>query len=453
MASGIPLPQNDPTASTQTNPVIQKILAALQQAQSASKQAGGALQAGSAPPTTAGISPTPAPPPPLPFQSSGARAPVSPASPRGPSPPPPMPGGGSPTEFGSMKGAQQNTVQQTISNITQAISQAVEKKKAKQTKEAENYTIQLNQALENGDKDMVDTMLSDPKIVKTIEKGLDYHFTKMQGGEPAPPEASGVKAAIQKIMGKQQQPQAPLPKPGQPGGVMLPKPGPEQQLQNAVANARLKAAQDDPNFLRQLATGTTLSSDEQRQAELVAKNLQIAPADVARFSAMENQQIMKVYGQMAVESMKAETAMARTQVSASSRETTAAIGAQGKVDSAKIMAAARRYAADTVKSSLDLKNKQSGQKVDHQLTLGVMKHYDNMSKTYATLAQKATDDKEKKYYQGQADQYQQKFESLNQDIEDQKMLESFQGAVGGGGGDYPGGSNDGNEEDDESDEN
>lgn len=451
MASGIPLPQNDPTASTQTNPIIQKLLATLQQAQQASKQAGGALQAGSAPPTTAGVSPQASPPPPLPFQSSGARAPVSPAAPRGPSPPPPMPGGGTPTEFGSMKGAQQNTVQQTISNITQAIHQAVEKKKAKQTKEAENYTIQLNQALENGDKEMVDTMLSDPKIVKTIEKGLDYHFTKMQGGEPAPPEATGVKAAFQKIMGKQQPPQAALPKPGQPGGVMLPKPGPEQQLQNAVQNARLREAQDNPQFLRQLATGTSLSPEEQRTAELVAKNLQIAPADLAHLSALENQQILKTYGQMALEDMKAEAAMARTKVMASSREGAAAMGAESRINSAKIMADARKYAADMVH---DAATKKGQGKVDHQLTLGVMKHYDNMSKTYATLAEKATSDDEKKFYQKQADTYQQKFDSLNQDIEDQKLMDQFQGVVSGAdGAEYPGGSGGDESEEDEEDQN
>jgi hypothetical protein len=418
--TGVPPELSDSTGTQRALKEIMAKIASLQQG----KQAGSLAtmgQGGAPQPTTAGHTGVAGAPPPLPFNPQGGGSAPQAAAPRALDPGPPMPAG---FQTGMIPGSQDAVIQGTIGGVVQAIHQVNEKKKAEQTKKAENYMTQLSQAIQNGDQEMVNTMLSDPKIVKTIEKGLDYEFVKKPQAaaakqEPEPPEATGIKAAISKMVhGKPKAPQpSQLPMPGQPGGIMLPKPSADQQSAGAISNARLDALKNDPDFLHQQATGSALSGEDNRRAEAIAKNLEISPKEVKILDAQQQIALQKAYTQFALEKMKSEAAMART----------VATG-EFKMNSAKIMADARKYAADITKEHLKI----TRDKADLQLPLAMLKHYDNMSKTYAQLAQKATDSKEKKFYQTQSEMYAQQYEKAHQDIEDQDLLKQYGDFLTGG---------------------
>jgi len=156
-------------------------------------------------------------------------------------------------EFNSKAGAKAATVSGVISNMTQAISRARQKQEESQRTKAANYASQLAQAMADGDQETVQMMLSDPKIVKTIEKGLDYVFPK-EPGEPPPPEAKGVIQGIQKALGrgKFNQQNRPMPAAGQPGGVHLPRPSMAAQTATMQQQAQQKELQFGPQQMAAL---------------------------------------------------------------------------------------------------------------------------------------------------------------------------------------------------------
>lgn len=194
-------------------------------------------------------------------------------------------------EYNTPKGRDGAVVASAIQGVTQFLGQAKQKKEAKTKAQAEGYMSQIHAAQQSGDQDALNLLLTDPKVVSTLEKGLDFLMPKVPGEAP-PPEAHGIKKFLDKLTGKQQggtNPNGPrLPQPNTPGGVIQPRApqsqSNEQAMKDIISKAGLQAFQQDPNLAKQAGTGSALSGQEQRQAELYKNGLAISPEAQAKMS-------------------------------------------------------------------------------------------------------------------------------------------------------------------------
>ena len=375
------------------------------------KMIGGAAQ-----PSPQGGGPTGVPgavvPPPAPnirFDPSGA--PGSPIQTAGPRPAMQIPQTGNQSlgKFTS-KGEARNAGLVSLGNSLSGIFSAVEAKDhAKKAAMAENYLMQINSLIASGDpndRKKAEMFLEDPKIRKILKTGLD--FVPLE--EKVPPEAEGVQAAVQKIQQKQGQPPPP-PQPTQMRPV-LPQPGTQQKLQQAMQSAILQAIQKDPAKALSMMGASQLSSAETRAAEFYQSGLGLSPAQVDTMSAQEKLTGLKVLESSMRDILRLQSDIYKTDKNYS-----------GRVDSAKIMAGAKRYAAD--KYSEAAKGRK-GAAIN--LAAGA-KIYKDMAQEYTTLAGKTgvSDQDKAKYlqmadkYNGMADDY------LNRVSEDSLMDEFMKG--------------------------
>lgn len=188
-----------------------------------------------------------------------------------------------------------------IQGVSDFISKVKAQKQAKTQKQAENYMTQIMAAQQSGDKQTLDMLLEDPKVVKTLEKGLEFIIPKVPG-EPPPPEATGMMAAIKKITGhgQKQNQNARLPAPNTPGGVMWPRmpqaAANEAALKDITSGAALNKVQSDPELAAVLGVGTGLSGKEATDAERYQAGLTLAPAEEKR-AFMAHQEMLDKFGQ------------------------------------------------------------------------------------------------------------------------------------------------------------
>lgn len=188
-------------------------------------------------------------------------------------------------EFDTKQGRDAAVVTSAIQGVGQFISQAKQKKEAKTRAQAENYMSQIHAAQSSGDQETLNLLLQDPKVVSTLEKGLNYLMPKVPG-EPPPPEATGVKKFLDKLRGKETgmtNPNGPrLPAPNTPGGVAMPR-APQSQanaqaIQDVMSRAALQAMQNDPELAKRMGLGTGLSGKEATDAERFQAGLASSPA-------------------------------------------------------------------------------------------------------------------------------------------------------------------------------
>lgn len=196
-------------------------------------------------------------------------------------------------EFDTPKGRDAAVASSAIQGVTSLISQYKQRKDAKTTRQAENYMSQIAAMQQAGDQEGLNLLLEDPKVIKTLEKGLDYIMPKVPG-EPPPPEATGVHNALKKMS------QSRLPAPNTPGGVAIPR-GPQSDvntraLADLVTSAALKAAQNDPELAKRMGIGTGLSGKEATDAERYQAGLATAPAEERR-QAMAYQSMLDGFDQ------------------------------------------------------------------------------------------------------------------------------------------------------------
>lgn len=234
-------------------------------------------------------------------------------------------------EFSNPQARNAAVASSAIQGVTQLIGQMKERKEAKTKRQAENYMTQITAMQQAGDQEGLNMLLEDPKVIKTLEKGLDYIMPK-EPGEPAPPEAQGITAALQKLGGKPKQQQATrLPAPNTPGGVVFPR-APQSQantqaLADLVTKAALAAAQNDPELAKRLGIGTGLSGKEATDAERYQAGLAMSPADERRaflanqamldkFDQENRQQIAELASKEKISSAANRSAEEQTRISA-----------------------------------------------------------------------------------------------------------------------------------------
>lgn len=176
-----------------------------------------------------------------------------------------------------------------IQNVGQALERFKRGQQDKISKQAEQYMTQILNAQDimtqyaqdpsnpvyQQAQQVYSMLTQDKKVAKILQKGLDVPRMPEMG-----PEAKGVISAAKKF--KQQKDG--LPTANTPGGLVIPGgQSPQQQLANLIAAYKIRAAQQNPTALRQLATGTTLTPEEQHEAELVKTGQE--PSAEAKLSA------------------------------------------------------------------------------------------------------------------------------------------------------------------------
>jgi hypothetical protein len=273
----------------------------------------------------------------IPYNSSGAASPVAPPSqgrPQATQTPVPQLGSSYDTQAAS-KGA---VAQSVVNSVIQMANQAKQKRQQDESLKAENYFSQLMTAAQNpsdpNNQKIIQILTSDPKIMKTIEKGLDYSFAQepAKPTKPEPPEAKGLKAAVQRMFHGKPQPTS-QPAAGQPGGIVLPGPTQAGQLQAAQQSAQLSGLQQSPE-LRQSVAG-----------------LRPTPAEEAKLDTAERIAAGKDFTSYQIELEKAKTAQTKADNDYAKQVLTnkgrfdattsvARINAQARVESARIAAQA-----------------------------------------------------------------------------------------------------------------
>ena len=402
---------NNPGADTQ------QILAAIQKMLSGVGQATGQGQG----PATGSpiVSPQrlgPTPQSTISFNPGGASNPAIQTSQARPTPTVPQTGSQSIGNFATRKESLNAGLVSLGNSLTGLFSAAEQKVQAKKSALAENYMLQINSLLASGDpndKKKAELILEDPKILKTLKTGLEY--VPLQ--EEVPPEARGVQSAIQKTTGQQQgqqQQQRPQMRP------VLPQPSQQAQLQSAMQNALLQKIKQDPASAISMLGQSQLSSAEQHADEFYKAGLGLTPAEIGKLSTSEKLQGMKTYEAATVAAIKGEIDMYK-----------AGVGYSGKVDSATILANARKYVADTVKSTADKKNNNKP-----NASAAGAKVYEDYAKKYLDIIKggKGPDGKpltpeQTQQYQQKADSYQKQADDYLQQQGDEELIKDFMKAT------------------------
>lgn len=307
-----------PTAPQQTNPIavfldqLKKVQAQQQGARQTMPTMRLPGQVGGAPPSLAS-----------PLPNVGGGQPLATTAPMGaPAAGPaiphqaPTPGGmQTGMEFSTKEGRNGAIVQGAIANITQAVAAAKNEKQEHVKRQAENYMSQIMAAQAAGDKQTLDLLLKDPKVIKTLEKGLDYIMPKTPG-EPPPPEAQGLHAAMTKAQqkqAKQQQANSPLPSPNTPGGVAIPQQSQatqdEAQTQAAIAKARKEALLGNPQLMQMMALGIPPVEVMKMDKEQIKTSLEIS-RDLTQMEMDLKKSIIESGAKVKVGKMSADSRMA-----------------------------------------------------------------------------------------------------------------------------------------------
>lgn len=197
-------------------------------------------------------------------------------------------------------GARSATLHDAVSNLTAVVDRYKKQSAQKTERRAEVLSRSLYDAINRGDQDTVDNILGGPdgaKNIKILEKagiGVPPEL-KVEKQEPPTPEKTGVMKGLQKY-------------------TINAKPSQAGQAQQNMARASnigseqvLKSAQENPDFARSLATGTTLKPNEQQQADRIAAGLDVPAAISAKMSSEEriagkqiSTEIAKLHGDMRI---------------------------------------------------------------------------------------------------------------------------------------------------------
>lgn len=332
-------------------------------------------------------------------------------------------------EFNTSGGRDAAVVTSAIQGVSQFLSQAKQKKEQKTKATAENYMSQIMAAQQAGDQETLNLLLQDPKVVSTLEKGLNYLMPKVPG-EPPPAEALGVHSAITKLSKKQQSQQR-LPAPNTPGGVSFPRmpqsASNESQMKDVITKAALEAVKNDPTLAQKLGIGTTLSGAETKQAEQWAAGLGISPAQQAAM-AQDDKKLAQTFSMFKIENETELKKLASTERMSSARNATelkaASISAGPMYERAKI---ARSLGEAQIKYREAMaKGQQTNANKIAMTTL--TSQIDNLN----TLAEKAAKDNNEalsKTYKSQADDLSKQYKEIkdSQDTDVNKIIEQILG--------------------------
>jgi hypothetical protein len=405
------MPQQDQTPAVNPQQImqaIQQMLAGITQA--TSKTSGGPVNA----PST-----TPAPSPNISFNPSGAGSsmPISPNRP--PATQIPQTGSQGIGEYATKRGAL-NAGLTSLGNSLSGMFGAIEQKEqAKKSALAENYMLQINALLASGDpqdKQKAMAILEDPKIRKILKTGLEYVPLE----EDVPPEAKGVATAQQKIAsgkapqigGGQQQQQPPQRRP------IIPQASQQDQLKAAMTSALLQKIKQDPASAISMMGASQLSSAEEHAAEFYKAGLGLDPATIATMTSQEKLQGMKMLETATNAAIKGEVDLYKAQ-----------LGYKGKVDSATILANARKSVAAAGAAAKG----KTGAAVSYAAGAKI---YEDYAKKYLDIIKsgKGPDGKpltedQIKQYQQKADMYQQQADQYLNQIQDQELMEMFMKSI------------------------
>lgn len=322
-------------------------------------------------------------PPKINFSTAGAGAQMP-----APAPPPPPTNMGMQSDPGLMskldpKGA---SVYSAIQGVSQMLGQWQQKKEQKSQAEAANIAQNLMKAVESGDKDEVAAILNDPKSTKVLNKVYKGWLTPAPQEKPQDPEVQAFTQGIVKYMestgpkigsagtatsgggypitnaggppmtqGQQPQPQQQPQQqqqggmPRQMGGYMLPQSLPPDLMKAATQNAELQRAKQDPGSL---LGNNQLSSEQIKQAQMYAAQLDVSPKELAMLDASQQRELIKAYAKVATMEMQQKSmtdrALGVAQVGATSREKVAGISSASRKEVAKITGTFKIAAADIV---------------------------------------------------------------------------------------------------------
>jgi hypothetical protein len=300
-------------------------------------------------------------------------------------------------------------------SLTGLFSEIGNKEHEKKSKQAENYMLQISGLLASGDpqdRERAMMFLEDPKIKKTLKTGLEYVPLE----EEVPPEAQGVQKAAATIKqkmsgggGQQQQPKPQM-------RPVIPQASQQDQLRSVMTNALLDKFRKDPASAISMMGGSQLSSAETRASEFYTSGLGMSPVQVATMDTATKMQGMKMYEGVMRDVIKAEVDIYKADK-----------GYSKSVDTAKIIAAARDRMTDAVKSAKDKKGAMANYAAGAKVYADLAKQYMDMSKTAKTAGGQPLSDEQRKVYEGQAREYQQKADDLLQQHGDEELIQMFLG--------------------------
>lgn len=395
---------------------IQKMLEGLGTATGATASEGLSLPRGSAP-----VSPTPN----ITFDPRVGVS-IQTAQPR-PSVAMPRTGGESIGDFRSKTQATNAGLVSLGNSLSEMFNAAGAREHAKKANMAENYMMQINGLLASGDpndKQKAMMILEDPKIRKILKTGLDYVPIE----EEVPPEAQGVRSAVQKISGQgggQQGGQQPQGQPQQPQRQpIIPQASQEQQLRAAMTSALLQKIKQDPASAITMMGQSQLSSAEKHADEFYKSGLGLSPAQIESMNVQEKLAGFKIYEQAIGAAIRGEVDMYK-----------AGLGYKGKVDAATIMGNARKYAADAMKAAWAERDKKGGKGSVANIIAGA-RIYEDYAKKYLDIVKsgKTKDgipltDEQKKYYEQKADYYQRQADDYLNQAGDSELMDMFMKSV------------------------
>jgi hypothetical protein len=356
---------------------------------------------------------------------SGGLPPVQAPAPRAPLPSPGALQTG--TEFNTGAGARGAVVASGLGNVFGAMSNIENNKRNDNIQHAQFLYNLLNQAYSSGDEQTANFILGDNKNRKLIEKYLTGALPRVPTNPataqtPISAEQQGPVANA--LGGTQTMPQAPnTGQINEPGGVALPRPGAEQQLAAARANALLEGfKKGDPRAVGQvMGPQAALSPEDYQRAIRTQFGIDLSAAQVATLDANTRDSLIAAKADV----MKY---VVGKQATLDSAMAVAKIHAGATVDAAKVSANARLEIAKNYREFL-LKIKNSApDKIDQETYSGLMKLYTNMATTSQTKAEDLTKAGQKQLaqqYLNEAKDYVTKAEQMRAQYEAGKFLDSI----------------------------
>lgn len=194
---------------------------------------------------------------------------------------------GAPTSFGSKSEKQGAVVGSAIDNIAQAIHTFKSKRDADALSKAQNSFQLFQAALQQGDEHTANLLATDPKVVKGWEKYLKMEFPRETGTPTPEQKPTGTvppdRSMLDKVMGRNKEPMARLPEMNSPGGIAVPRPGPEQQLHTAQVNAMIEGLKNkDPRAIAAVyGPGYEQTPEEFRASSRFHNGFELSPVQVA----------------------------------------------------------------------------------------------------------------------------------------------------------------------------
>lgn len=179
------------------------------------------------------------------------------------------------------------TVHDAITNLVGVVNKYKQESSQKTERRAEVLTRSLYDAIDRGDNEAINELLSDSKNLKTLEKagiGVPPEIKKVEAppkAEPPTPEQQGVHKAAQQWAIR-----------GKPTGQQQAQFNQGQVAQAATGQQVADVTAPGPagvDARRAVATGTTMSPTEQHDAERWAAGVTMSPVMLQTFDAQQKQ--------------------------------------------------------------------------------------------------------------------------------------------------------------------